>query len=570
MKKLSIKVRIALVICTCLAVVFGTMSVLNSRLQSNAIEKIYANSSHEVSWSLSQQIEQIMTHGENEKLQPLTDTFVSKGLLAELSILDANKVVKRSSNKDLIDRTAEDPIWKQLYISHTDTLLNTSQNGKPVQISYHVLENHAPCSECHDAATQPILGGLKMVQSTEALADARSSSYTTNVTLSLLGVLLIAVGIMVAQNRLIFKPLASVRAKLELAAEGDIQQTLRIKSDDEIGGLLRSIQSLIDYIRGFSEVTQKISEGDFTAQVTVRSDRDVLSSSFKTMMSNLSALIHQLSDNAQQLVKASGEIAFSSDSISKGSKNQSDQVNQISAAVEEMSSTIIQSSRNAGDAKTAVHNASETAMSGSVIVNNTLDGMQKISSVVAGASESITKLAASTDKIGEIVNVINDIADQTNLLALNAAIEAARAGEQGRGFAVVADEVRKLAERTAKATGEVTRMIKGIQEETVDAVHAMAEGTSQVNKGRELADRAGNSLNEIVAMVQQVTGMITQIASAAEEQALAAEQIARSIEHVSTVTKDTATSSEQSAAVAVTLSHQAENLQEIVKRFKVS
>ena len=342
-----------------------------------------------------------------------------------------------------------------------------------------------------------------------------------------------------------------------------------VKSEDEIGSLLRSIQSLIDYIRGFSEVTQRIAEGDFTAQVTVRSDRDILSSSFKTMMSNLSVLIHQLSDNAQQLVGAAGEIASSSESISKGSKNQADQVNQISAAVEEMSSTIVESSRNAGDAKTAVQNASETATNGSVIVNNTLEGMQKIAYVVAGASESITKLAASTDKIGEIVNVINDIADQTNLLALNAAIEAARAGEQGRGFAVVADEVRKLAERTGRATGEVTRMIKGIQQETVDAVSAMAEGTLQVNKGRELADSAGNSLTEIVTMVQQVTGMITQIASAAEEQALAAEQIARSIEHVSTVTKETATSSEQSAAVAETLSHQAENLQEIVKRFKV-
>jgi methyl-accepting chemotaxis protein len=570
MNQLSVKAKVTIVICSCLIVVLATMSVLNSHLQTNTIEHIYADSSHRLSWSLSQQVEQIMTHGENENLQPLTDTIVSKGLLEEISIIDAQKVVKRSSDRSLLNRTSQDEIWGRLYASRKDTMFESFQNGKPVQVTYHVLENQAACAQCHDAASQPVLGGMKMVQSTEALAEATSSSYMSNIALSVVGLLMLVIGFLVAQNKLIFKPLAAVRIRLERAAEGDIQQTLEIKSHDEIGSLMRSIQSLIDYIRGFSEITQRMAEGDFTVQVTARSDRDVLSKSFQTMISNLNGLIQQLRDSAHKLVGASNEIASSAEQMSKGSKDQSDQVNQISAAIEEMSATILESSRNAGEAKTAADRTAQTATGGGVIVSETLEGMQQIATVVLAASQSIGKLATSTSRIGEIIGVIDDIADQTNLLALNAAIEAARAGEQGRGFAVVADEVRKLAERTAKATGEVTSMIKGIQRETGEAVTGMEEGTIQVNQGRDLADRAGNSLSEIVTMVQQVTDMITQIATAAEEQASAAEQISKNIEHISTVTRETAIGSEQSAAVAEELSHQAESLQQIVGRFKVN
>ncbi|MBK7092554.1 MAG: methyl-accepting chemotaxis protein [bacterium] len=235
-----------------------------------------------------------------------------------------------------------------------------------------------------------------------------------------------------------------------------------------------------------------------------------------------------------------------------------------------MSATIFESSQNAIDAKTVSDSAATTATDGSRIVENTHQGMQKVAEVVTHAAVSIKKLAASADEIGQIVAVIDDIADQTNLLALNAAIEAARAGEQGRGFAVVADEVRKLAERTAKATSEVTNMIKGIQQDTLTAVSGMEQGTLHVNSGRELAEQAGDSLREIVTMAQQVTNRITQIAAASKEQSSAAEQIARNIEHISKVTRETAVNSEQSAHVAVSLSQQAENLQQIVGRFKVN
>ena len=570
MKKLSIKAKVTIVICACLFLVLGAMSTINSHLQSSTIGEMCTETGRNLSWTITQQLEQIMIHGENENLQPLTEEIVSKGLLEEITVVDADLKVKRSSDKSLVDKPATDPMWKALFESLSDTVLNTEVDGVPVKVTYHVLENKPACEQCHDADAEKVLGGLKMAQSMKALSAATTSSYFTNAVLSIMGILILVASILVVQKKLIFDPLKSVKSKLEMAAEGDIDQTLQIKSNDEIGSLLQSIQRLIDYIRGFADVTQKMALGDFTVQVEVRSARDVLSASFKSMISSLSALIHQLGDNANQLVQAASGIAESSDQISRGSKAQSDEVNQVSAAIEQMSATIFESSQNAIDAKTVSDSAATTATDGSRIVENTHQGMQKVAEVVTHAAVSIKKLAASADEIGQIVAVIDDIADQTNLLALNAAIEAARAGEQGRGFAVVADEVRKLAERTAKATSEVTNMIKGIQQDTLTAVSGIEQGTLHVNSGRELAEQAGDSLREIVTMAQQVTSRITQIAAASKEQSSAAEQIARNIEHISKVTRETAVNSEQSAHVAVSLSQQAENLQQIVGRFKVN
>jgi methyl-accepting chemotaxis protein len=196
--------------------------------------------------------------------------------------------------------------------------------------------------------------------------------------------------------------------------------------------------------------------------------------------------------------------------------------------------------------------------------------MNRIASVVNQSAQTVRALGKSSDQIGEIIGVIDDIADQTNLLALNAAIEAARAGEQGRGFAVVADEVRKLAERTTKATKEIAGMIKQIQSETIGAVSAMEEGTKEVENGKMLADKAGISLREIVDVSQKVTDMVAQIAAASEQQSSASEQISKNVEAISSVTGQTASGTQQIARAAEDLNRLTENLQQLVGRFKLT
>lgn len=227
-----------------------------------------------------------------------------------------------------------------------------------------------------------------------------------------------------------------------------------------------------------------------------------------------------------------------------------------------MAATILENSKNTGDAAEKSKEASSIAQSGGQLAEDASRGMDEIVNAANTVTQSVTELSEKATAIGEIIEVIDDIADQTNLLALNAAIEAARAGEQGRGFAVVADEVRKLAERTTKATQEVAETIKGIQANVGSANIQMEEAGQAVGRGKNLVGKTNNSLNEIYGAVEAVQEMMRQIATASEEQSSAAEEISKSVENVDRITKKTATGAEQ-------LSRQGEELKQVVGQFKM-
>ena len=384
------------------------------------------------------------------------------------------------------------------------------------------------------------------------------------------GAVLLGIFVAFVIARGISKPVSNMAYIATEISTGDVDHTIELESKDEIGALAGAFRQLITYMKELAHVAEMVAKNDLTVTVDPKSEKDVLGNSFKTMVNNLAAIVTQLGGSATEVASASAEISTSAEQVSRGAQQQEQQVAQVSTAVEEMTATIVESSKNAGEATEGSKGASDTATEGGQIVNETIEGMGRIATVVRESGENIGKLATSADQIGEIIGVIDDIADQTNLLALNAAIEAARAGEQGRGFAVVADEVRKLAERTGKATGEITDMIKGIQQGTQEAVTSMEAGVKEVDAGRELADKAGNSLTEVVNGSQRVMDMIAQIATAAEEQSSAAEQISKNVEHVSSATKESAAGAEQAAKAADELSRNAEGLQQIVGRFKIS
>ncbi len=319
------------------------------------------------------------------------------------------------------------------------------------------------------------------------------------------------------------------------------------------------------------DAMQHFSNGNLTMQIAAEKNDEMgkLFNGFNLTIQNMGKLIKQVRESVQATASAASEISASSEQMAAGAQEQSSQAAEVATAVEEMTSTIFETTKNANFAAENAKIAGNTALEGGKVVNDTIEGMKKISEVVGKAAATVQALGNSSDQIGEIIQVINDIADQTNLLALNAAIEAARAGEQGRGFAVVADEVRKLAERTTKATKEIAVMIKQIQKDTSEAVTSIQEGEKEVAIGRDLAIKSGESLTNIVAATNKVVDMINAVATASEEQSSVAEEISKNIEGINNVTHETAKGIQQIATASEDLNRLTENLQRIVEQFKI-
>ncbi|MBI5471654.1 MAG: Cache 3/Cache 2 fusion domain-containing protein [Ignavibacteriae bacterium] len=328
--------------------------------------------------------------------------------------------------------------------------------------------------------------------------------------------------------------------------------------------VLKPVKALVDH-------ADVVSKGDLSVQVPEVSEDELgeLARSFNLMVQNLRGTLEQLLNASEAVASSSSEISSSTEQMAAGAHEQTSQAADVAAAVEEMTKTIGENSRNAAATVQTAEQAMKAAEQGTQVVQETIDGMRRIASVVKSSSGTVQQLGKSSDQIGAIVDVIDDIANQTNLLALNAAIEAARAGDQGRGFAVVADEVRKLAERTTKATKEIAEMIKRIQVDTAGAVASMEQGTTEVENGMGLAERAGVALNEIMSISKMMADMIHQIAVASEEQSSTSELMSRNISGISSVTSQTAHSTQQIASAAEDLNKLTETLKDMVGNFKL-
>jgi len=314
-------------------------------------------------------------------------------------------------------------------------------------------------------------------------------------------------------------------------------------------------------------ITRQVADGDLTYRF--ESDKGGVYDAMRQMVEQLRLVMDKVNRSSQEVASSSVELNSNAEQMASASHEVVGQANTVATASEEMSATSMDIANNCHRAAESSSQASKTAQAGAGIVKNTVDGMTRIADKVRSSAGVVEQLGTRSDQIGEIVATIEDIADQTNLLALNAAIEAARAGEQGRGFAVVADEVRALAERTSRATREIGEMIKNIQTETRRAVAAMEDGVREVEQGTSEAARSGQALEEILEKINEVTVQISQIATAAEEQTATTREISNNIQQISDVVEMSAKGSLDISQASSGLSELSVGLQDMVRKFRI-
>ncbi|WP_243373183.1 methyl-accepting chemotaxis protein [Geotalea sp. SG265] len=327
----------------------------------------------------------------------------------------------------------------------------------------------------------------------------------------------------------------------------------------------KPLQEVFDTLAG-------VAAGDLTVRTHIASkdEMGMLAGEVNEMADRLSEAMNHVAQTSVQVASAAEQLHCTSEQMATGAEEVAAQAATVATASEEMAATSMEIAQSCHHAADGGKQADDRALTGVEVVKETVAVMGRIAERVKSSAETVSSLGARSDQIGAIVGTIEDIADQTNLLALNAAIEAARAGEQGRGFAVVADEVRALAERTTRATREIGEMIKAIQQETRDAVGAMEEGVKEVEAGTGGAAKSGEALQEILQQINNVTMQVNQIATAAEEQTATTSEISNNIQQITEVVHGSAKGALESVAAARQLSAVAENLQGLVGRFRLA
>jgi methyl-accepting chemotaxis protein len=408
----------------------------------------------------------------------------------------------------------------------------------------------------------------------------------------------VALGLVLAlaATLLLTRPITGGLRRLTAAARGlargDTQQELDQAGHDEIGQMAGAFRDVMAYQRAMAEVADAMADGNLDREVKPASDRDILGVAFGRMHTSLCELVAQVqqaasgltetsahlggvakqtgaavqevtravqslavgaqdtSHNAQKTNSAVGQLSQAIDSIARGASEQAHQVQGASATATRMAAGVEQVAANANSVAAASQQTKASAQHGAEAVRETVAGMAEINAVVTEAADKVQQLGKLGERIGQVVETIDDIAEQTNLLALNAAIEAARAGEHGKGFAVVADEVRKLAERSSRETKQIAELISQVQGATHDAVNAMKTGATKVDHGSAKADMAGKALGEIMTAVDSTVKQVTEIASSAQQMAAASRSVVEAMESISAVVEQNTASTEEMAAQA--------------------
>jgi methyl-accepting chemotaxis protein len=416
------------------------------------------------------------------------------------------------------------------------------------------------------------IGGMFFVGQDRKLIDRAQSSVVMAVLLSAgaVGLIMIVVSIVLANT--LTKPIKTSVTFAEQVAAGDLSHTLDVERTDEIGILANALRHMVASLKTMiADVDAKRAEADAAAEKANASRLEAEEAQKKAESAKREGMLQaatQLEGVVAGITTVSGELNGQIETASHGADLQEARTAEAATAMEEMTATVLEVARNAAAAADQAKNARAKAQEGAKVVGNAVKAIAVVDQMAKELEKGMGDLGSQAKSIGNIMNVISDIADQTNLLALNAAIEAARAGEAGRGFAVVADEVRKLAEKTMTATKEVGSAISAIQSGTVHNIDMVKQAANAVDQATALANDSGSALKEIVELVDHTSDQVQSIAAAAEEQSAASEEINRNIAEVRHVSADIADGTKRSAEATIELAKLAEELDGVIGSFR--
>lgn len=411
--------------------------------------------------------------------------------------------------------------------------------------------------------------GLLKQRSQEEKGRAQATKLTI-----ILGSLLALICILIAGfaiTRNIAGPLREISRAAQRIAAGDLLVDFPTDSRrDEVGVLTQTFSRMTRSLKEMAGLARQIAKGDLSVDPTPQSEKDLLGNAFLTMVVDLRKAMREIAEGIDVLAASTTEILATTKQVTTGAAETATSVTETTTTVEEVKQTAAVSSQKAKRVSESAHSVAQVALAGRKSVDSTIEEMTRMRSQMDLVAESIVRLSEQSQAIGEIVATVNDLADQSNLLAVNAAIEAAKAGEQGRGFAVVAQEIRSLAEQSKKATVQVRTILSDIQKATNGAVLATEQGTKAVEAGVKQAAQSGDSVKALAESVSEASQAATQIAASSQQQSLGMDQVASAMENIKIATTQNIAGAQQSEAAAQSLQDLGHKLKHLVGRYKLS